>query len=356
MEEYAIDGHKLYWHMDRVLEWQKDRNIPPIYMEVSPVSCCNHRCIFCGVDFAMERAVQLDGDVYLAQLPGMARAGVRSIMYAGEGEPLLHRDIVRFITETRRCGIDAALTTNGTLGTGDLWDATLPALSWVKFSVDAGTPEVYRRVHRVGKKTFDTTLESIGSAVAVKRTKGLDVTLGVQFIVMEENFDDIARAVALFSSMGVDYLVLKPYSLHPQMKRKREVFYTPERVEQVQRIVDGYGSPGGMALIFRRASLEKYARREKVFHHCRALPFWGYISSCGDFYTCSVYLNDERFRVANIRDVAFEKMMAGARRKESIRYGETELVVDECRVNCRMARVNEFLEFLENRPGHINFI
>ena len=46
-----IDHHKLLFHVDRVSDWLKGERIYPIYMEISPAGSCNHRCIFCGLDF-----------------------------------------------------------------------------------------------------------------------------------------------------------------------------------------------------------------------------------------------------------------------------------------------------------------
>ena len=50
MDKYLLDGHKLYWHLDRVEEWQAKKVVAPIYVEISPLSVCNHKCIFCGID------------------------------------------------------------------------------------------------------------------------------------------------------------------------------------------------------------------------------------------------------------------------------------------------------------------
>jgi tRNA(fMet)-specific endonuclease VapC len=48
MDKFLIDGHKLYWHLERIQQWQDKKYIPPIYLEVSPVSYCNQKCIFGG--------------------------------------------------------------------------------------------------------------------------------------------------------------------------------------------------------------------------------------------------------------------------------------------------------------------
>ena len=103
--------------------------------------------------------------------------------------------------------------------------------------------------------------------------------------------------------------------------------------------------------------MKKYISGKKDFSHCRALPFWGYVSSSGDFYTCSVFIGDPRFRAGNIYRDSVKDILFGKKRRDSIRFGESRLCIDAaCRLNCRMARINEFLEGLDQKPNHLNFI
>jgi GTP 3',8-cyclase len=356
MDKYLLDGHKMFWHLDRLKEWQDRKITAPLYLEISPVSYCNHRCMFCGLDFAMKERLQLDTDVLCRALKEMGERGVRSIMYAGEGEPLLHKGLRQIIETTKASGIDASLTTNGTVGSSELWGDILPDLSWVKFSVDAGTSGVYSRIHNVSEKFFDKTLGSISDAVKIKRDRHLGVALGVQFLVLRDNIADVENAIRLFSRVGVDYLVLKPFSLHPQMLKKMDVLYTEEEINDLQALVDRYTGTSTMDIVFRKGTMMRYVQDGKEYRHCLALPFWGYISSNGDFYTCSVYIGDEQFRTGNIYLNTVEEILFGEKRRASIGYAAEELLIEECRKNCRMARVNEFLELLGKKPEHVNFI
>ena len=43
----------------------------------------------------------------------MGNGGVKSIMFAGEGEPLLHPDIADMVNYAKQCSIDSSFTTNG---------------------------------------------------------------------------------------------------------------------------------------------------------------------------------------------------------------------------------------------------
>jgi GTP 3',8-cyclase len=360
MNDFKIDGHKLFWHLDRVLAWQRGETVAPIYLEVSPVSYCNHQCIFCGIDFirdTAENGARLERDLFCRRLEEMGALGVRSLMFAGEGEPLLHKDLPLFIHTAKAAGIDVSLTTNGSIGRAGLWAECLPDLTWIRFSVDAGTPETYARVHGVRPDAFAKTVANIKAAVALKQERNLPVTVGVQFLMLPENRDDLDAALALFTAAGVDYIALKAYSLHPQMVKKTDLDYSEELLAAIEKSVAAYTGKSRTQVIFRRDSMETYHKRAKGYEHCRALPFWGYITARGDFYTCSVFIGREEFRAGNVNEQPLREIFFGAKRRESLCYGACELNVEEhCRVNCRMARINEFLEFLSRRPDHVNFI
>ena len=81
------------------------------YAEISPYGGCNHRCTFCAPDFMGYQPVTLDAAVLRVRLQEMARLGLKSALFAGEGEPCLHREIGSLITEAAACGLDVALTT-----------------------------------------------------------------------------------------------------------------------------------------------------------------------------------------------------------------------------------------------------
>jgi GTP 3',8-cyclase len=358
MKNYNLDGHKLYWHLDKVQAWQSGKSIAPIYVEISPVSYCNHNCIFCGLDFAQDSPKSLDTDTITRRIIEMGELGVKSIMFAGEGEPLLHKGLPAWVKCAKDNGIDVSITTNGGPGTKELWSQLIPYLSWLRFSVDAGSPSIYAKVHSVSDSAFARTVQNIKDSLSIKDQLGSSCTIGVQYLMIRDNLADVETAIQLFSELGVDYFSLKPYSEHPQMLNKSGFNYSEDDICRIQEIVSSYQSRGSKTrIVFRKAATDNYSEGGKKFCHCQALPFWGYISSSGDFHTCSVFLNDKRFNVGNIYDEEMKSIFSGSRRNASIAFGASDLEVGyECRVNCRMARANEFLEFLHDRPEHINFI
>ena len=187
MQNYNIDGHKLHLHPERVADWLAGENIYPLYMELSPSGACNHRCVFCSMDFMGYRPKFLDTDIMCERLRECGKLGVRALMFAGEGEPLLHRDIAILAEAAGASGIDVAFTTNAVLLRPELSRRLLPVTSWIKVSCNAGTPEKYAATHRTDSRDFATVMENMAAAASIREKEGLACALGFQCILLPEN-------------------------------------------------------------------------------------------------------------------------------------------------------------------------
>ena len=161
MDKYAIDGHKMQYHTDRTEQWLRAKtieeklNVYPLYVEVSPVGHCNHRCTFCAVDYIGYKPNVLPLEGLKATISNMAESGIRSIMFAGEGEPLLHKNLAEIINHTKSVGIDVAITTNGVMLTERFLEECLHSISWIKVSMNGGTHETYAKIHQTKPHDFD---------------------------------------------------------------------------------------------------------------------------------------------------------------------------------------------------------
>ena len=151
-KQLNIDNHKLMYHPERVAEWKEKGDCYPIYVEIGPTNRCNHKCVFCCYDFFVNKGREnINREVMLRTLKEMGEKGVKSVMFAGDGEPLLHENIIEFIEKANESGLDVSMTTNGSLLDKEKEEKILPKLSWIRFSVNAGSPENYANIHRTLK-------------------------------------------------------------------------------------------------------------------------------------------------------------------------------------------------------------
>jgi len=356
VDEFSIDGHKLMYHIPRVNDWLEGKPIYPLYVEISPAGACNHRCTFCAVDYIGYQTRYLDKEVLKRCLTDMAEHGVKSVMYAGEGEPLLTKALPEIIIHTKKVGIDVAITTNAVALTEKFTRETLSSISWIKASVNAGSPETYAKIHRTDARDFERALTNMKRAVELKRGNRYQVNLGIQCLLLPENSHEIVGLAKRAKEMGLDYLVVKPYSQHLMSETHLYENVDYDEFQDVDEpLQDLCGD--GFNVVFRRRTMAKLKEPEHYYSVCQATPFfWAYIMASGDVYGCSAYLEDERFCYGNINHSSFSEIWEGEKRMKSIDYVQHQLDISECRKNCRMDEVNRYLWDIKNPRPHVNFI
>lgn len=355
MDRFRIDSHKLIYHVGRVNDWLKGKDVYPIYMEIAPSGACNHRCTYCALDYMEYKTRFLDTRLLKERLSEMASLGVKSIMYAGEGEPLLHKDIADIINYTKKAGIDVAITTNGVLLNEDLAERTLGEITWIKVSINGATKETYAKIHKTHPEDFNRVLKNLFYLVRLKESRGYKCTLGMQLVLLPENYKEVILLAHKAKGMGMDYLVVKPYSHHPFSKTTR---YKDIRYGKFLPLADKLAAlnTDKFNVVFRINTMKKWDEGARPYKHCYALPFWAYIDAGGDIWGCSAYLKDERFLYGNIRMATFKKIWQGSRRRRLLKIAERKLDTKNCRVNCRMDEINRYLWDLKHLPRHVNFI
>ena len=355
MDKYKIDSHKLMYHPDRISDWMKGKQIYPIYMEVSPAGSCNHRCIYCGLDFMEYQPRFLEKVMFKKRLAEMGRLGVKSIMYAGEGEPFLHKDIAEIIVATRRSGIDAAVTSNAVLFNEKIADTTLPHLSWIKVSINAAKAATYAKIHRAMPGDFDKAVRNMAYASKIRRRNGYTCSLGMQIILLPDNYKEVVLLAKTAKAIGMDYLVVKPYSQHPLSKT---VAFKDIKYGRYLNLSEKLKKFNGkdFNVVFRLHTMEKWDAAERNYKHCLALPFWAYIDAGGNVWACSLYLTSKKFCLGNIYKDSFRDIWETKKHNRLNCWAAGQLNTQKCRVNCRMDEINRYLWDLTHPSAHVNFI
>lgn len=355
MDKFRIDSHKLIYHVSRINDWLESGNIYPIYLEISPSGACNHRCSYCALDFMEYQLRFLATNVLKERLSEMASLGVKSIMYAGEGEPLLHKDIGSIINHTKKVGIDVAIATNGVLLNKNLVDCTLGNISWIKVSINGATKETYQKIHRSNADDFEKVIKNMSYAAKLRRKKGYKCALGTQLLLLPENSKEVKDLAEIAKDIGLDYLVIKPYSQHPFSKttKYKNIKYAKylKLAEQVKVL-----NTDKFNVVFRINTMKKWDDAWRNYKSCYALPFWAYIDAGGNVWGCSAYLGERNFLYGNINKDTFKEIWTGHKRLRLVKMMQEKFCTDNCRLNCRMDEINRYLWELKHPPAHVNFI
>ncbi|GAB6039347.1 radical SAM protein [Endothiovibrio diazotrophicus] len=365
-DKFRIDGHKMMYHprevarfLDAGDDWERAREIAPIYVELSPVGACNHRCTFCAYDYIGYEPVTMDDEALVTLMREMGEQGVKSVHLAGEGEPLLHKKIVEAINAGAEAGLDFGITTNGTVVNSRFVDEALDKVTWMKVSINAGSAETYQAIHRSKEGDFDKVIGNLRHAVEVRRSRGFATTIGAQAILLPENADELERLAQLCrDEIGLDYLVIKPYSQHLASNTHRYENIDYDDYLHLEEVLAPY-STDDFQVVFRANTMRKYGQAiAQRYTTCYSTPlFWAHIMTNGELFSCPAYLKDERFALGNVFEAGFKSVWQGERRRRNFEYVRRDLDISECRRNCRMDEVNRYLfDLKEGRVPHVNFI
>ena len=248
-------------------------------------------------------------------------------------------------------GLDVAIATNGVLFTEEKIRKCLPHLSWLRYSLDAGTADTHYKIHRGGKNDFDKIIENIRKAVEIKKQNHYPVVIGVQLLIISENFDEIIPFIRLMKEIGVDNVQLKPYSQHPLSKNRYAVDVT--RMDQLAEQINEYNGDS-FQVVFRQKSAHRVVE-EKPYPECYGLPFYALIEADGNIIPCNLFHTRSEFAYGNLYAESFSEIWQSKKRHDVIAKIK-EIGIETCRKGCRLDPANRYLSALKNPHPHVNFI
>ena len=359
-DKYIMDGHKLTWHLDRIVEWQKGERIPPLHIDVGLSKGCNIACEYCfgvmqGNKYKKGQTTFFPREPLLRYVREAGEVGVRSMAFIGEGEPLLNPHVYEAIVEGQKAGVDIALGTNGILfDTGSAGKEALEHLSWIRFNISAASDEAYRRIHR--SKEFETALDKIRFCVAYKSEQNLNVTIGLQMVLTPSNVDQVLPLAELGSELGVDYLVVKQCS--DTVDNSLGVFDCFDEYDKYSDLLsqaEQLGNDDYSVVIKWRKIGEKGVR---TYNQCLGVPFLLYSSGDGKLYPCGMFFDhkEEEYRMGDLVEQSFIEILESQRYLDVVNAVK-QIDVHKCYSGCRTNAINEFLwDITKNKPQHVNFV
>ncbi|MFO1436509.1 MAG: radical SAM protein [Gammaproteobacteria bacterium] len=361
-ERFRFDGHKMMYHLDRIMAWKRGEKFAPIHIDMGLTKFCNTACLYCyAVVQNMTRGKMIERDSLLRYIEDCGRLGVRSIGFIGDGEPTLNPTVYDATVLARKLNIDTSMATNGLLFEMDRAHDMLRDMTWIRFNLSAGEAEGFQRVHQSKAKHFDELVEKIRTLVKIKRENNYKCTLGLQMVLIPECYDQVLLEAKLGAELGVDYFVIKhcsdseykeigidykDYLGIEDVLKEAETYSTKDYVVQVKWDKIKAGSESAL-----------YKNGFRKYDVCMGTPFLLQISGNGKVYPCGPFFNKERFFIGDIHDQSFYDMVMGERYWAV--HADVRKSVDvhkDCAIGCRQDYINKFLWDLDNPPEHINFI
>ena len=212
---------KIYANADRALEHIKTGYAAPVLIEVDPSNACNHACAFCLSSYihfdkykgteTFSRAV-MPRDMLMGLCEDFVEMGVRAVNWTGGGEPTLNKHLKEAIQYCGQNGIKQGMFTNGTLlDKWDMFDTMVDNMTWVRFSVDAGTAKTYNSIRRArGKQNWDKMASNLQKLIYSNNSKGKKIDIGVGYVISPDTYHEIVDFANFFKDYDLTYCQYKP--------------------------------------------------------------------------------------------------------------------------------------------------
>lgn len=367
MENIILDGHKLAWHKDRVDAWLRGERIAPITIDCSLTRACTYKCTYCYGMLQANDIKRMTKDVIFRFLDDAAEIGVKAVSFVSDGESTCSPHLYDAILRGKANGLDMALGTNGYLLKDERLEDILPALTYLRFNISAANPKRYKEIHVCEEEAYCKVINTIKESVRIKKKNKLDVTIGLQMVLLPQFVDQIIPLSKLGRELGVDYLVIKHCSDDETGSIGVDYSKYNDMVE-VLKEAEAY-STGNYLVKAKWSKILSGGKRK--YSRCYGPPFIMQFSGSGLVAPCGMLFNDKykKYHIGNIVETSFKELWKGERYWEVINLIASEKFDARtmCGSLCLQHKVNEFLWDIKQHsvdivtpnvvpPMHINFI
>ena len=191
---------------------------------IVPTSNCNFNCTMCPRNsWTNEIIGDMDLDTYQA-LINQAReiSSLDTIFFGGVAEPMSHKEIFKMVEMAKSLDVRVELITNGSMINEETIEKLLKAgLDMLWFSIDSAHNDSYD----LNVNDKDTGLSRAESNLLtfnyLKRTYNLNAELGIAFVAMKSNIEDLPQIIRLGEVMGAKEIKISniiPYEKEMQQE------------------------------------------------------------------------------------------------------------------------------------------
>lgn len=182
----------------------------PITINVDTSSACNLSCKMCfrSQDYYEEKQHLFLTTETLKRL--YSQFSPKILIFGGiTAEPLMNRDLAELVKIATAHKSRTIMSTNGQLMSEEKATALIKnGINLVKFSVDAATPETYRKIRG---SNFNRLMGNIKNFITIQKDLGIKRQLArLDFVIQKDNLDDMVSFVELNHELGLDFAGFLP--------------------------------------------------------------------------------------------------------------------------------------------------
>ncbi|MFY1638118.1 radical SAM protein [Solwaraspora sp. WMMB335] len=338
---------KLLTHPDVLAAARRPEPMRPINLEINPVNICNQSCTWCTYGYLHQRREVLPPQRIVELLDDAARLGVQSVTWTGGGEPTVYPDLADVVEHAAEHGLRQGMNTNGVRLTERLRASMVAGFSYVRFSVDAGSPDVYARTHRVNAALHQVVLDNIRRLADERAASSASrLAIGFSFLVDTSNVSDLAEGARRARAAGVDYFQVKPIvhyersngqfgegsTVWTELERQLDEVWALHSADFEVRVLD-----------YKFGDITR-ADHGRTYDVCRGNELLATVGADGSVDLCCAYKGVPEWSFGNINDERFFDIWNGERRRKLLALVD----VKRCPPLCKAHEMNKLIHYINH--------
>jgi len=368
-QELMLDGTKIAWHKDRIEAWERGERIAPITIDMALTRACNYSCGFCYAMFQENSRKIITRKIIFNFLEDCSEIGVKGISFISDGESTISPVFLDACKRGHELGLSMAVATNAFVLTKNKLEQVLPCLTYLRVNFSAGEKQRYAQIMGCKESSFDRVCQNIKDMVKIKKRDNLQVTIGMQMVLMPKDGDQIIPFVQLGKNLRPDYAIIK----HCSDNEDSGLGINYENYESLHDLLlraEKFSDDEYKVFVKWSKINDKGTRK---YQRCFGTPFILQLSGSGLVAPCGMLFNEKykKFHIGNIVEKRFKDIWNSDQYWNVMNYlSSPEFNAQKmCGSLCIGHKVNETLDshikgeinltdkkISHNSPRHINFI
>ena len=315
-----------------------------ITIELDLTNNCDNKCPMCsGVK---DKLAQLNFEQIKKLIDEFAdEFDGKSVIVSGGGEPTIHPNFVEILYYIKNKGIKIGLNSNGYSLNEEKARAIIDCCSYFRISLDAGTPEMYKKTHGMDEDAFKKVIENMKMFAQIRKERGGNVSWGAGFLTGNHTKSDILSFIELSKECGVDFAQFRPFC-YPTLDK---TMINDDEMEKLRELYENEN--------FKiRSSSHKYSRfddeEKRPYNKCLGMFFSIVVTADFRVFTCPIMKQKENYCLGDLNKNTLKEIFTSPRIIEVF----NSIDLKDCPYFCRNDDVNRGLHYASRKINHTEFL
>ena len=310
-----------------------------VIAELDLTNKCNNTCPGCtGTN---ENRAELNKAQIDRIIDSLAEIDCKGVILSGGGEPLISPHFVYSVEQLRLRGIKIGLNSNGVALDKEKIDVILKYCEYFRVSLDAASPEMYKKTHGMSKDFFEKVVKNCTDFANRKQKINANMSFGIGFLTSGDTIKELEDFVILCKKTGADFAQFRPF--------------TGDFTDISEKYLD-IKNRYETKTFFVRASVQKYREMGKEqmrpYTKCRGMFFSTVITADAKVYACLHYRQNPDYFLGDLNQHTLSEIF----RSDRMRTVHEKIDCAKCPPFCRNDVFNRTLHVLSNGVTHKEFL